>query len=274
MSNQQMSYEEVSVLIEQQMANIKYKIIVGSGKGGVGKSTIAVNLAWGLAMNGYAVGLLDADINGPSLGKMLGIEDLSGPRQYIDNRINPIEKHGLKIISISSFMKDPDEPIVWRGPAKGGVIRQFLSEVDWGELDYLIIDLPPGTGDEALTIGQSIPDADGLVVVTTPQDVALLDSRKAIRFAGLLNLPVIGVVENMSGYKCPHCGENIDLFKTGGGEKSAKDLKVDFLGAIPIDEKVVDSTDQGFSYLFKYGKSEVGKKFLSVVNNITEKVGS
>ncbi len=273
MANQQLSYEQVTALIEQTMASIKYKVIIGSGKGGVGKSTVSVNLAWGLAMNGYAVGLLDADINGPSIGKMLGIEDLSGPRQYVEGKIAPIEKHGLKIISISSFMKDPDDPIVWRGPAKGGVIRQFLSEVDWGVLDYLIIDLPPGTGDEPLTIAQSIPDADGMVIVTTPQDVALLDSRKAIKFAGMLQLPVIGVVENMSGYKCPHCGGTINLFKTGGGEKAAKDLGVDFLGAIPIDEKVVESTDEGFSYVFKYGKSESGKKFFDVMTSITEKIG-
>ncbi len=268
----QKSYEEITALIEDTMSSIKHKVIVGSGKGGVGKSTVSANLAWGLAMNGFHVGILDADINGPSIAKMLGIEKLNTPMAYAGEKIQPIDKGGIKIISIASFMKNPDDPIVWRGPIKGSVIRQFLSEVEWGELDFLIVDLPPGTGDEALTIAQSIPNADGMVIVTTPQDVALLDSRKAITFSSLLKLPVIGVIENMSGYKCPKCGEAIDLFKKGGGEKAASDLKVDFLGHIPIDEKIVTSCDEGESYVFKYGKTEIGKKFMEIITRIAEKI--
>jgi Mrp family chromosome partitioning ATPase len=233
---------------------------------------VSANLAWGLSMNGDSVGILDADINGPSLAKMLGIENQSSPMQYFNEKIVPIEKNGLKIISIASFMKSPDEPIVWRGPAKGGVIRQFLSEVEWGELDYLVVDLPPGTGDEALTIGQSIPNADGIIIVTTPQDVALLDSRKAITFAGLLKLPVIGVIENMSGFVCPHCSGSIDIFKKGGGEKAAKELGVDFLGAIPFDQKIVDTCDEGKSYIFTYGKTDNGKIMFDIINKIAEKI--
>lgn len=267
----QLSYEEVTTLIEDTMSSIKHVIIVGSGKGGVGKSTVSANLAWALAINGYEVGVLDADLNGPSLGKMLGIEDEKNPASMND-KIQPITKNGIKIISISSFIAGPDEAIVWRGPIKGSVIRQFLSEVEWGELDYLIVDLPPGTGDEALTVAQSLPNSDGIIIVTTPQDVALLDSRKAISFASLVNLPVVGIIENMSGFTCPKCGETIDLFKKGGGEKTANELKVNFLGAIPIDNKIVDTCDTGDSYVYKHGKTEAGKKFFEVVDKIVEKV--
>jgi Mrp family chromosome partitioning ATPase len=272
MNERKLTYEEVTSMIEDTLSMVKHIIIVGSGKGGVGKSMVSANLAWGLSMNGDSVGILDADINGPSLAKMLGIENQSSPMQYFNEKIVPIEKNGLKIISIASFMKSPDEPIVWRGPAKGGVIRQFLSEVEWGELDYLVVDLPPGTGDEALTIGQSIPNADGIIIVTTPQDVALLDSRKAITFAGLLKLPVIGVIENMSGFVCPHCSGSIDIFKKGGGEKAAKELGVDFLGAIPFDQKIVDTCDEGKSYIFTYGKTDNGKIMFDIINKIAEKI--
>jgi len=267
----QPSYEEVTELIKENLFHVKHIIIVGSGKGGVGKSTVSANLAYTLAMDGNSVGILDADLNGPSLGKMTGIEgERVGPS--INEKIQPIKKNGVKIISMSSFIDNPDNPVIWRGPMKGSVIRQFLGEVEWGELDYLVIDLPPGTGDEALTVAQSIPRADGIVIVTTPQDVALLDSRKAINFAKSLNLPVIGIIENMSGFICPKCGEKIDLFKTGGGLKASNEFKIDFLGSIPIDIRIMETCDAGESFIFKYGKSENGQAFFNIMKKIIEKL--
>jgi Mrp family chromosome partitioning ATPase len=265
------SYEEITEIINLAMSKIKNKIIVGSGKGGVGKSTVSVNIAWGLAINGYSVGILDADINGPSVAKMFGIDKTNLRHEYEGDLLLPIEKNGIKIVSIASLIPNPDEPVVWRGPAKGSAIRQFLSDVKWGDLDYLIIDLPPGTGDEPLTVAQSIPEADGLVIVTTPQDVALLDSRKAINFAKLLKLPVLGIIENMSGYTCPHCKGQIDLFKKGGGEKAASDFDVEFLGSIPIDENIVHTSDDGEAFVFKYGKTPTGKIMYSIIEKIAKK---
>lgn len=232
----------------KQMRSIKKKIMVMSGKGGVGKSTVAANLAARLADRGYKVGLLDADIHGPSIPKMFGIED---KRPNVDEAgIVPIDvTANLKVMSIALLIEDKDSPIIWRGPAKMGAIKQFLEEVSWGKLDYLIIDLPPGTGDEPLSIVQLIEKLDGAVVVTTPQDMALLSVRKSLTFANMLKVPVIGIVNNMCGMKCPHCNEHIDIYGTGGVEKAAADFDVPVLGELPIDPAIAEVEDEGRVHL-------------------------
>jgi Mrp family chromosome partitioning ATPase len=252
--------------VKNNLEKIKHKIVVMSGKGGVGKSTIATNLAFALSMNGHKVGLMDVDINGPDIAKMLGIENER--MTPVDGGIQPVmvPPH-LKVVSMAFLIQDRDTPVIWRGPLKMGAIRQFLGDVKWGELDYLIIDLPPGTGDESLSIVQLIPGGNA-IIVTTPQDVALLDSRKAINFAKTLNMAIIGILENMSGLICPHCQKRIDLFKTGGGSKAAKDLIVPFLGSIPIDPCIVETGDSGEPFILKYSKSKSAKEFNKVVDKI------
>jgi ATP-binding protein involved in chromosome partitioning len=253
--------------LTENLQKIKHKIVIMSGKGGVGKSTVAVNLATGLAMRGADIGLLDADFHGPSTLKMLGIENakITGDQQGIFPLT--VLPH-LKLMSMGFFLSHNDAPVIWRGPVKMGAIRQFLEEVHWGELDYLIIDLPPGTGDEPLSIAQLIPDSDGAVVVTTPQEVALLDSRKAVTFAKTLNIPVIGIIENMSGFICPHCSKSIDLFRTGGGEHAARELGVPFIGKIPIDQNIVLDCDNGKPFVTFNYNSESAKSFREIVTNI------
>ena len=235
--------------LKSNLAKIKNKLIVMSGKGGVGKTTVAVNLAYGLAIKGNKVGILDVDIHGPNIAKMLGIE---GKRLVaFDLGIEPIEVlPNLKAVSIALLFENRDQPIIWRGPLKMITIKQFLADVNWGKLDYLIIDSPPGTGDEPLSVCQLIPDINGAIVVTTPQDVAILDSRKSILFAKELKIPFIGIIENMSGFMCPHCKKEIDLFGTGGGEKSAQDLNVPFLGRIPIEPEIVKLGDSGQPFVY------------------------
>lgn len=229
--------------MNKNIMNAKKRIAVMSGKGGVGKTTISVNLAIGLAKKGNRVGLLDADLHGPNVAKMLGLEGQKAMMNEVG--ILPIEsQYGLQVFSISFLMESSDRPVIWRGPLKTGAIKQFLNDVLWDELDYLIIDLPPGTGDEALSVAQLLTDTSA-VVVTTPQEVALLDSRKSINFARSLEMDLLGVVENMSGMVCPRCGENIDLFGVGGGEKAAKEMGVNFLGRIPIDPEMVINSDSG-----------------------------
>ena len=255
--------EDVKVL--KSLARIKHEIIVMSGKGGVGKSTVTVNIAMALAMRGYQVGILDADIHGPNIPKMLAIEDaqIQGDQEGLYPVI--VTPH-LKVMSTAFLLEDRDTPIIWRGPMKMGAIRQFIADVKWGELDFLIVDLPPGTGDEPLTIAQLIPNADGAVIVTTPQDVALLDSRKSVTFARALKLPVLGIVENMGGLICPHCGVEIDLFKKGGGEKAAVEMGVPFLGRVPIDPSVVDSGDDGKPIVLAKRDSPATKAFDVIVD--------
>ena len=253
--------------LQKNLRKIKHKIIIMSGKGGVGKSTVAVNLAIDLSMRGADIGLLDADFHGPSTLKMLGIENehITGDQ----NGLFPITvlPH-LKVMSMGFFLSTNDTPVIWRGPIKMGAIRQFLEDVHWGELDYLIVDLPPGTGDESLSIAQLIPDSNGAVIVTTPQEVALLDSRKAVTFAKTLHMPVIGIIENMSGFTCPQCGMSIDLFKAGGGEHAAMELGVSFLGKIPIDQKIVENCDNGNPFILSNSHSETAKYFRDIVTNI------
>jgi ATP-binding protein involved in chromosome partitioning len=254
--------------LKERMANVKHKILVMSGKGGVGKTTVAINLALTLATKGYEVGVMDADIHGPNVPKMLGIED-SHP-DVSEEGISPVfVPPRLKVMSLAFLLESKDTPIVWRGPLKMGAIKQFLSDVFWGDLDYLIVDLPPGTGDEPLSVAQLIPDIDGAIIVTTPQDVALLDSRKSVSFARALGIPVIGIIENMSGFKCPNCGEVIDLFKIGGGERSAADMGVPFLGKIPIEIKIVESSDSGIPFVLEH-KSEAADAFEVIVDRVKE----
>ncbi len=246
--------------LKSTLSHIKHRILVMSGKGGVGKSTVSTNLAVALSQEGFSVGLLDADIHGPNIPKMLGIEfrHVGG----FGNGMVPIDVFtNLKVISIAFFIGDRDNPVVWRGPLKHSAISQFVGEVEWGDLDFLVVDLPPGTGDEPLSVAHVIKDVDGAVIVTTPQDVALLDSRKAVTFSRMLSIPVIGIVENMSGLVCPHCGKEISLFKKGGGEKAARDLNVPFLGRIPIDPEIVTDCDRGVPLVLSSPTSEAAKAF-------------
>ncbi len=230
--------------IKSNMARIKHKILIMSNKGGVGKSTIAVNFAALLASQGKRTGLLDIDIHGPSIARMTGQE---GKAHNSDgNLIDPLEvMPNLKMISMGSVMKEGDTPLIWRGPLKLGILRQFLSDVKWGDLDTLVIDSPPGTGDEPLTICQLIPKMSGAVVVTTGQVVALLDSRKAVNFLKQLGIPVLGILENMTAFGCPHCAKEINLFKTGGGRRAAGEMGVPFLGSVPFAPGMVDAGDDG-----------------------------
>jgi Mrp family chromosome partitioning ATPase len=253
--------------LEAKLAEIDKRLLVFSGKGGVGKSTVSVNLALALAQKGMKVGLLDVDIHGPDLAMMLGVE---GKRlaSVKEGSILPYPVTGnLKLVSMSFLLESSDKAVIWRGPLKMTIIQQFLADVEWGKLDWLIIDSPPGTGDEPLSVAQLVP-ATGAVVVTTPQDVSILDSKKAVSFARAVDLKMVGIIENMSGMTCPHCGGRIDLFNQGGGERTATELGVPFLGRIPIDSKVVESSDNGEPVILSHPDSEVAEAFRQVVDNI------
>ena len=257
--------------LQERLFHIRCKVMVMSGKGGVGKSTVATNLAASLALRGYRVGILDADLHGPDVPRMLGIEG----RHLLSkgDGVEPVEVFaGFKAVSMALLAQEPDKAIVWRGPLKHSAIRQFLRDVHWGDLDFLFIDLPPGTGDEPLSVSKLIQEVDGVVIVTTPQDVALLDSRKAVSFSKQINIPVLGIVENMSGMACPHCGGSIDLFKIGGGEKAAQELGVPFLGRIPIDPQVVLSCDSGKPFVAEADESLAKTAFTQVIQNLLEQL--
>jgi ATP-binding protein involved in chromosome partitioning len=226
---------------EQLLPGVKNVLAVASGKGGVGKSTVAVNLAVALARDGASVGLLDADITGPNVPLMLGLE--GQPQKSEDNKIVPLSRHGVKAISIQFFVP-AGQPIIWRGPLVGGAITQFLRDVDWGELDYLVIDLPPGTSDAQLTLAQAVP-VSGAVLVTTPQEVSLLDVEKALAMFKRMSVPVLGLVENMTAFVCPHCGEATEIFGRGGGERFATQNQLEYLGGVPLDITVRQGGDVG-----------------------------
>ncbi len=273
---------------------IKHKIMVLSGKGGVGKSTVATGLALSLARQGKKVGLMDIDITGPNVPIMLGLEEAD--LNVEDGQIHPAEgPNGVKVISMAFLLEDPDKPVIWRGPIKLGAIQQFIGDVSWGELDALIIDFPPGTSDEPLTVSQSLPGIDGVVIVTTPQDVALLDSRKSINFAKTISVPVLGVVENMSGYtirgsaepnstisvmgpegvmkECDSDSEGnwditLDVFKSGGGEEASDEMGVPFLGTLPFDPGIVRGGDDGVHRIIAEPEGNTAKAFESIVDNI------
>ncbi|MDD2557019.1 MAG: Mrp/NBP35 family ATP-binding protein [Desulfuromonadaceae bacterium] len=248
--------------MQSSLAKIKHKILVMSGKGGVGKSTTAVNLALSLAQQGATVGLLDIDLHGPSVPTMLGLE-LQRPAVE-DDLMLPVGAHGLKVMSIGFLIKEQDDALIWRGPMKAGVIQQFLRDVNWGELDYLVVDCPPGTGDEALSIVQLLGENTGAVLVTTPQKVALVDVRKSVTFCHQLKLPIYGIVENMSGFACPHCNEMVDIFKKGGGREMAGEMNVPFLGQIPMDPRVVDAGDEGTPVVLTYPDSPTAKALTEI----------
>ena len=257
--------EEQNV-IREKMKRIKHKLLVLSGKGGVGKSTVAANFAVSLALEGKKVGLLDVDIHGPSIP---GILNLEGQKLESDGEtIIPVElSKNLKVMSIGFLLNKNDDALIWRGPMKNQVIKQFLKDVDWGELDYLIIDSPPGTGDEPLSVIQMLEDADGAIIVTTPQKVAISDVRKGIGFCRKLELPIIGVLENMSGFICPKCGELTNIFKSGGAEKMAKEMNVPFLGKIPIDPQIVEACDSGKPYIEHFSETQAAKAFKQAIAN-------
>ncbi|MCK5072944.1 MAG: Mrp/NBP35 family ATP-binding protein [Bacteriovoracaceae bacterium] len=237
-------YIDETNAIRENISNIRNKIIVMSGKGGVGKSTISSNLAGFLSLEGFQTGLLDIDLHGPSIPKLLGLSGKS--LEIIGDKLSPIEYSStLKTVSIGFMLKSEDESIIWRGPKKNSMIRQFLKDVHWGNLDYLIIDSPPGTGDEQLSIIQTTGDLNGAVIVTTPQDISLIDVKKSINFCRQLNLPIIGIIENMSGLICPKCNERINVFKSNGGKELAEEEKIPFLGKISLDPSTANNCDNG-----------------------------
>jgi ATP-binding protein involved in chromosome partitioning len=256
-------------MLHLRMSKIKHKVAVISGKGGVGKSTVTVNLAAAFAKSGHAVGILDADIHGPSVPRLLGLvgqEVKVGPPGAFPVP-GPL---GMKVISIDFFLPEERAPTIWRGPLKMRAIKQLLMDVVWGELDVLFIDLPPGTGDEVLSIAQLLPDIDGVVIVTMPGELSSAVVGKAITFAERLSLPIIGVVENMSGYVCPNCGEEVEIFQAGEGKKMAEERGIPFLGKIPIDPKVSASSNQGMPFVISQPDSQASKAFMAIVEKVEE----
>jgi ATP-binding protein involved in chromosome partitioning len=258
------------VLAEKRLAHrlsrIKHQVAVLSGKGGVGKSTVAVNLAVALLLEGKKVGLLDVDVHGPSIPTMLGLEGAKVTGSELG--LEPVDADGLKVMSIGLLIRDADEAIIWRGPAKSGVIKQLLSDVNWGDLDYLIIDTPPGTGDEMLTISNLISNLDGAVIVTTPQKVSAVDVRKSISFCRTLEIPILGLVENMSGFACPHCGEITPILSSGGGEKIAADMDVPFLGSVPMDPQVAIAGDSGRALVHHFAETPTAQAMRVIIKPV------
>jgi Mrp family chromosome partitioning ATPase len=266
-SQEEMEKKEAE--ITEMLSHVKHRVLVFSGKGGVGKSTVASNLAMALSERDQKVGLLDVDIHGPDIAKMFGVEDrkLEGS----DHKIVPVKiSDNLRLISMANFLESRDTPIIWRGPMKMKMIQEFLGSVDWGPLDWLICDSPPGTGDEPLSVAQLIPATQALIV-TTPQEVSLLDSRKAISFAQKLQLNILGIIENMSGFRCPHCNGEINLFKKGGGKKIAGEMNVPFLGGIPIDPKIVHDGDEGNPFILNHEASDAADAFHRIVDRIMDR---
>ena len=250
--------------IKKALARIRHKFLVMSGKGGVGKTSVAVNLAMALAQKGFKVGIMDVDVHGPDVPRMLGLSGVKAGNA--GDKLDPLHySENLSAISIEGILPDTDTAVIWRGPLKHAAITQFISEVNWGDLDYLIIDSPPGTGDEPMSVAQTVPDARA-IVVTTPQEVALLDVRKSINFCHKLNLEIFGIVENMSGYACPHCGGAIDIFGTGGGEKTAEQFGLRFLGRIPFDPNVVKASDAGDAFQLRHKDAPVTKAFHDITD--------
>lgn len=253
--------------IKERLNKIKNKIVVMSGKGGVGKSTVAANIAMSLALQGYKTGLLDVDIHGPSIPTIFGVEKERATGT--ETSLNPITfGDNLKIISIGFLIDDSEGAIIWRGPAKSGVIQQFIKDVEWGELDYLIVDCPPGTGDEPLSAVQILGEGTKAVIVTTPQKLAITDVKKSVNFCKKVNVPIIGIIENMSGFFCPECNKTIEIFKSGGGEKMAQEMNIPFLGKIPLDPQVVEAGDSGKPFVYFYSKTPTAQIMEEIIKPI------
>jgi ATP-binding protein involved in chromosome partitioning len=266
---QDQAKEEQEKELKNVLSKIKYKLIVMSGKGGVGKTSVSVNLGIALANRGFKVGIMDVDLHGPDVPRMLGLKGEVAASKDLPKLTPLAYSDNLKAISMECFMPNKDDAVIWRGPLKHSAINQFITDIDWGELDFLIVDSPPGTGDEPLSVAQTIPDAKA-IIVTTPQEVALADVRKSINFCKKINKEMVGLIENMSGYACPHCGETADLFGSGGGEATAKQFNIDFLGKIPFDPNVVKAGDTGTSYQDENKDAVAAKAFGAIADKLAE----
>lgn len=264
-----MAHDIQDLMIQSSLEKIKHKLMIMSGKGGVGKSSIAANIAVALSNRGLKVGLMDVDFHGPSIGSIMG---LSGFLDVVDGNFAQPKAFSLnlKVVSMASLLQDENQAIIWRGPAKIGAIRQFIADVKWDNLDYLIIDSPPGTGDEPLTVAQTIPIAKA-IIVTTPQEISLADVRKSINFCKHVNMEVLGLIENMGTFICPHCGEPVDLFKKDGGKATAERMSVPFLGTIPFYQDMVRACDEGRPVMSNKGDSQFHKAFEEIMHKIIEK---
>ncbi|MDH5363380.1 MAG: Mrp/NBP35 family ATP-binding protein [Aigarchaeota archaeon] len=258
-------YEEKKRL-KQTMGRIKHKIAVISGKGGVGKSTVTANLGLALAWHGYEVGILDADLHGPCIPKLLGMRGY-GLQWGPPGAFPAVGALRMKVVSMDFLLTD-EAPLIWRGPLKMKAIEQFLSDIVWGSLDFLLVDLPPGTGDEALSVMQLIPEMNGVIIVTIPSEVSQIVVKKAVTFARQMKVPIIGVVENMSGFVCPKCGEETDIFKAGGGRKIAEDMTTPFLGSIPLDPRVCEDSDKGTPFIVAHAETPAAKAFMEMVKQV------
>jgi ATP-binding protein involved in chromosome partitioning len=268
-NDQRKKQYEQELKLKQKLSKIKHKIAIISGKGGVGKSTVTANLAMAFARQRQGrIGVLDADIHGPCIPKMLGLKGYTlrgGPGGMM---FPVVGRFGVKVVSMDFLLPNDEAPVIWRGPLKMRAIQQFLSDITWGELDYLFVDLPPGTGDEPLSVTQLIPDMDGVVIVTIPSEVSQSVVRKAVTFAKQIGVPIIGIVENMSGYVCPECGAKVNIFRAGGGKKIAEDLSIPYLGSIPIDPDVCSDSDRGVPFVVENKTSPTAEAFSEIVKKI------
>ncbi len=258
--------------ITENMKGIKHKIVVLSGKGGVGKTTVATNLAMSFAMRGKSAGILDVDIYGPNVPKLLGLEGQHPT--VVDETLEPVRGPlDTKVMSMGFLLRKDDDAVAWRGPLVGKAISQFLSDVKWGELEVLVVDLPPGTGDEILSVLQLIPNIDGVVIVSTPQEVAVLDARRAIQLVEKMGVPVLGIVENMSEFVCPKCGESYKIFGEGAAKKASEEYNIEHLGTLPLDPRVITLSDEGTPFVIEEPDSKVASAFSELVDKLADKVG-
>lgn len=264
---QQKAMIEQEMRLYEQMGKVKYKIAVMSGKGGVGKSTVAANLAEAFQKKGMVTGIMDVDIHGPNIPKLFGVE---GKEVMIDNgKMVPVySKNGIKVMSMGFLIETNDKPIIWRGPQKSGAIKQFMADVAWGDLDVLIIDNPPGTGDEPLTVLQTLPNVDAVVMVTTPNSISQEDVVKCVNMVKMLHIDKIGLVENMAYYVCPHCGEKSEIFGKSHGDEFASQMDIKFLDSLPLTEEVLKSTEDDSTVVDSYVQSELSEKFISIADKI------